>query len=182
MRQSTKVGAALAVAFVALVLSPAEVSGQSPVPISAQSEQAITANPFLIAMGWFNVEYERRINPTTTWGISGSLADVEDFKYRSAKFLFRYYPQEVALSGLFVGGRTGVYSVDDSTGSFITGTEGADLFFGAGVEIGYTWLLGRERRFAMSVGGGVSRLFGGDLEGAPLAIPTVRLVNLGVAF
>jgi hypothetical protein len=171
----------LGLTFVPLLLIPTAAIAQS-TPTPVERQQAITANPFLLLGGWFNVEYERRINPTTTWGLSGSLAELENFKYRSAKFLFRYYPQEAALSGLFIGGRTGIYRVDEDTGAFLFGTQDTKLFFALGVELGYTWLLGREHRFAISLGGGLSRLFGGDLEDAPLTIPNIRLVNIGVAF
>ncbi len=167
----------LALLFVALFILPTEASAQS----LQTHKQTITLNPFLVAVGWFNGEYERRINRTTTWGVSGSFADLEDLQYRSAKFLFRYYPQETALSRLFIGSRTGVYHFGESTGSFLTSTPGSEVVFGVGVEIGYTWLLGSERHFAISVGGGLSRLFGGDPEDGPL-LPNARLVNIGVAY
>ena len=167
--------------MVSLVLLANPAWGQS-ARTSVEHQQAVTANPFLSVAGWFNAEYERKIGPTTTWGLSGSLAEYEDFQYRSAKFLFRYYPQEAALSRLFVGGRTGVYSLHDQEGDGLRGTEDSKSFFAVGVELGYTWLLGSERHFAVSIGGGMSRLFGGDLEDAQLMIPTVRLVNIGVAF
>jgi hypothetical protein len=35
---------------------------------------------------------------------------------------------------------------------------------------------------AISMGAGVNRLFGGELEGASLALPSLRLVNVGIAF
>ena len=55
-------------------------------------------------------------------------------------------------------------------------------FFGAGFEIGYSWLLGANRNIGLSLGAGATRLFGGELDGASLTIPTVRLINLGIAF
>lgn len=163
------------------LLVPSAASAQSPSPIGAHT-QAVTANPFLTVVGWFNAEYERRLSPTTTWGLSGSLAELDDFRYRSGKLLLRYYPQEDALSGLFLGGRTGVYHVVDRVGGGLTGSDDSEAFFAVGVELGYNWLLGRERHFVISIGGGISRLFGGDLEDASQSIPTIRIVNIGVAF
>ena len=34
----------------------------------------------------------------------------------------------------------------------------------------------------MSIGFGVNRLFGADLDGVPVILPSVRLVNVGFAF
>ena len=59
--------------------------------------------------------------------------------------------------------------------------EAASLF-GAGFEIGYNWLLGSDRNFDVSIGVGATRLFGGALAGAPVVIPTIRLINLGISF
>jgi hypothetical protein len=56
------------------------------------------------------------------------------------------------------------------------------VFFGLGFELGYTWLFGSRRNFAVSTGAGATRLFGGDIAGASLTIPTLRLFNVGVAF
>jgi hypothetical protein len=57
-------------------------------------------------------------------------------------------------------------------------------FFGFGLDVGYSWLLGAQERFAVSLGAGAVRLFGGDLEDADvnLTLPTIRLINVGVAF
>jgi hypothetical protein len=172
------------VVFVAGLAVAAPAAAQEP-PVSRHGhDQAITANPFLLVIGWVNVEYERRINSSSTWGVSGSIFDLDDFGYRSAKVLYRYYPQQDALSGLFVGGRTGAYHLEDRVGGGLTGRvdDDSETFLAVGVEMGYVWLLGRDRKFAISLGGGLSRLFGGDLEGAPITIPTVRLINIGIAF
>ena len=59
---------------------------------------------------------------------------------------------------------------------------GSATFGGLGFELGYTWLLGPPQRVGISIGGGASRLFGSDLDGATLTVPTIRLVNVGIAF
>jgi len=64
----------------------------------------------------------------------------------------------------------------------VTAESDSDVFVGLGFEIGYTWLFGADRHFALSLGAGATRLFGGDVEGASLTIPTLRLFNVGVAF
>ena len=60
--------------------------------------------------------------------------------------------------------------------------EATGRFFGLGFELGYNWLLGAKKNISIGMGAGATRLFGGDLNGASLTIPTVRLVNVGIAF
>ena len=158
------------------VAGPASAQGVAPVPVP--HNQVVSANPFGLIFGWFNAEYERRLTPATTWGVSGSMLDVDDFEYRNGTALLRYYPQGAALKGFFLGGRTGVYHVSNEDG---TGDDSA-TFFGAGFEIGYTWLMGPRQRVGVSIGAGANRLFGSDLDGATLTIPSVRVINVGIAF
>jgi len=160
-----------------MMLTPARVVAQttSAAP-STDHAQIISSNPFGLMFEWFNVEYERRMTPSTTWSASVSWfsRDDDDFDYVSGGGAVRYYPSGTALRGFYLGGRGGVYRLSDGLDS---GT-----FFGAGFEIGYDWLLGSRQNVGLSIGIGATRLFGGDLEGAPLAIPTLRLLNLGIAF
>jgi hypothetical protein len=51
-----------------------------------------------------------------------------------------------------------------------------------GFEIGFTYLFGVRQNYALSVGAGVVKLFGGDLENESTTLPTIRVVNLGMAF
>ena len=50
------------------------------------------------------------------------------------------------------------------------------------MDIGYAWLLGSSQRVGVSLGVGVTRVFGGDLDGGSMAIPNIRLLNVGIAF
>ncbi len=168
------------------------------VPVTAQSSSSdappnnhlITTNPFLILFSWWNVEYEYRIANNSTIGLAGSYSTFEDdeddeygdsAKYLSTYAIYRYYPSGKAHSGFYFGGRLGFTSVeleyyDDSP------TEKGTAY-GFGLDVGYTWLLGDNQNFAVSVGGGATRLFGGDLEDDQAAfLPIIRLVNIGVAF
>jgi hypothetical protein len=63
----------------------------------------------------------------------------------------------------------------------VTDTFESETLGGAGVELGYTWLLGSAHRLGISTGGGAVRLFGGSVTDAPVFIPTVRL-NVGITF
>ena len=130
----------------------------------------VSANPFLLLVGWFNAEYERKLDETWTVGLSGSYFSLSDHdeEYVSANAVFRYYPQGAALTGFNIDPRLGVFHVDeidDSGGSF-----------GVGCELGYTWLLGAERNFSISLGAGGTRLTSGTV------VPSARVVNVGWAF
>ena len=138
--------------------------------------QVISANPFLLLGEWWNVEYERKISPTGTVGVIGSHVsfDDDDVGYNSLNGFFRYYPQGAALSGFYFGGRLGIHQGSDEV------DEGHA--YGLGVDIGYCWLLGESRGFYIGLGIGASRLFGGDIEEDRVVIPSIRLINIGVAF
>jgi hypothetical protein len=166
-------------AFVVTLLCAVPVSAQNATPVPVSHNQTVSANPFGLVFGWFNAEYERKLTPSTTWGVSGSFFDFDDFEYRNGNALLRHYPQGAALKGFFLGARGGVYHVGHDDG----GIDDDDAtFFGAGFELGYTWLMGRTQRVGVSLGAGANRLFGADLDGATLTLPSVRLVNVGIAF
>jgi Protein of unknown function (DUF3575) len=136
--------------------------------------QVISASPFLLMFKWFNVDYERRVSPSVTLGASGSYLPVDGFDYGRATLHARYYPQGAALTGFYMGGQTGIHRAGTKRDH--------GVFFGAGVDVGYAWLLGAKRNHAFSVGLGTTRLFGRDLDGYALMIPNARLVNIGFAF
>jgi hypothetical protein len=53
--------------------------------------------------------------------------------------------------------------------------------FGFGFDVGYSWLLGAERKFYIGLGIGATRLFGGDIDES-VTLPSIRLLNVGIAF
>lgn len=151
-----------------------------PATSSAQAEasppgNAISANPFLLLFEWFNAEWEHRLAPNASLGVSAARFSVNDGAdvYTSLNGLARLYPQERAPSGFFVGGRLGVHRLDlDTIGE-------GESAFGIGIEVGYTWLLGSNQNYVVSLGLGVTRLFADEGESA---LPGLRLVNVGWAF
>jgi hypothetical protein len=165
------------VGFLFLVGMPLKALGQDagtrdPVP----HDQAISANPFLLLFEWFNIEYERKVSDAGTFGFtaSGFSFDDGDETYRGLGAFYRYYPQGAALSGFSLGGRLGYHRVSDDD-------DDGDAF-ALGVDLGYSWLLGAERNFYIGIGIGATRLFGGDIDGGRVVIPSFRLVNIGFAF
>jgi hypothetical protein len=157
------------------VVVPSVARAQAPgtrTPVA--NNHVVSTNPFLLMLDYGNVEFERKHTETRTFGASVSRAGLGEFDYTNVQGFYRYYPQQAALTGFYIGGRGGMHHV--------SGLDASGNFFGMGVEIGYGWLFGARRNFAVSLGGGVNRLFGGDLDGASLTYPTARLVNVGWSF
>ncbi|MEW5981832.1 MAG: DUF3575 domain-containing protein [Acidobacteriota bacterium] len=152
------------------VLAAPQEGTKTPVP----HDQILSANPFGLMLRWWNVEYERKVTGSSTWGVAASFLTAGDLDFGSVNALYRYYPQGAALSGFFLGGRAGYYRGwdDDETG----------FGLGLGFEIGYTWLLGRHRNIGLSLGTGLTRIVAGNINDGPSVLPTVRLLNLGIAF
>jgi Protein of unknown function (DUF3575) len=169
--------AALVVVSAVAMLSAVPAFAQTPqegTKVPVPHNQVISANPFGLVLRWWNVEFERKITPSSTWGVSGSALGVDDVDFASVNGLWRYYPQGAALTGVFLGARAGVYHGSDIDESHTA--------FGVGFEVGYTWLLGARRNVGLSLGVGLTRLVGSDGEDWPAALPTIRLLNVGIAF
>ena len=165
--------------FIGLVLAaaPSLASAQTIAPgtkLPVSNKQVVSANPFLLMAEWVNVEFERKLTDSGTVGVSASSVGIDDADYRNFQAFYRFYPQGASLTGFYIGGRGGVHRVSEGRES---GTA-----FGLGFELGYGWLFGAKRNFAVSLGAGATRLFGGDLHGASPLIPTLRLVNIGWSF
>lgn len=139
---------------------------------AASHQQLVSSNPFGFVFEWYNVEYERKITPGTSLGFTASYATPSDERIGAGNAILRFYPQGTAFKGLYLGGRAGAYYVDDADDN--------GVFFGAGVEIGYTWLLGKRKNWYIGLGGGVTRVFG--LSGGDALIPQIRFVNFGYSF
>lgn len=165
----------LAFACALLIAGRSSATAQSTLePPAADNRQVISANPFLLMFGIASIEYQRKHTDATTWGASTSIFGFDNARYGNASAFYRYYPVGKALNGFFVGGRGGVHRVSYA--------RDAGVFYGLGVEVGYDWLLGERKNFSVGIGAGVTRLFGGSLDGVSLTVPTVRLVNLGWSF
>ena len=171
--------------FLSIFIMSAVADGGYAAAAGAESSVArrhiVSTNPILDLFTWYNAEYEFRLAPTSTIGMNGSFISIgdDDEDYKSISGFYRYYPQGAAPAGFFFGGRLGVYDVNNKDDD---GKKKSATFYGFGIDIGYTWLLGDTRRFALSLGIGAVRLFGGDLEDIAATLPTVRLVNVGIAF
>ncbi len=160
-------------AVAVLSVGPSAASAQETPPPNGD---VISANPFLLLFEWFNAEWEHRLAPNRTVGISGSHFSANDVSYTTSSLLLRVYPQERAPGGMFLGARAGGHYIAEDD-SFFDPDE--DFAFGFGIEVGYTWIFGSEQDFVLSMGAGVTRLF---TDVGDTFIPNVRLVNVGWAF
>ena len=149
----------------------------------------LTTNPFLFLFNWYNIEYELRVAKHSTVGFAGSYvtfdSDEDDVindkeTYAGGSIIYRYYAQGHAPGGFYLGGRLGMYSIELEETN--TGISDKETTYGFGVDVGYTWLLGDTHRFAISIGAGAIRYFGGDLGDAKAGLPIIRLVNIGFRF
>ena len=175
MRGTMKVTLLLAVVLGASL--PGHASAQAPgTKVPVPHDHVLSANPILLLFEWANVEYERKISPTSTVGVAGSWISLDDGheEYKSVNGFYRYYPQGAALTGFYIGGRLGFHRVT-------TYSDEGNLF-GVGIDVGYSWLLGANRSFYVSMGVGANRLFGEDINDGSATLPTLRLVNIGFAF
>jgi hypothetical protein len=156
-----------------LFAAPASAQAQAPAP----RQQVVSANPFGILLGVFNIEYERKVAAPSTLGIGGSYLSEDDLDYLNVDVFYRYYPSQRPMDGLAFGVKVGVTNVTDY-GSFV----------GVGFDVNYSWLLGRNDGFYVGLGFGLKRLYGtpgedeDPFDDVLKVIPTFRIVNIGVAF
>jgi hypothetical protein len=136
---------------------------------------------------WWNIEYELRIASHSTVGLTGSYVTFEDDEdnddketYEGGAIMYRYYAQGHAPGGFYAGARLGIYNIEIEEP--ITEERESGTTYGFGIDVGYSWLLGKNPKFVVSIGAGVIRYFGGDLDDAKAGLPIIRLINLGFAF
>ncbi|HTK55867.1 MAG TPA: hypothetical protein VL295_03530 [Gemmatimonadales bacterium] len=157
--------ALLALAFA--VTTAVRAAAQAP---GAPPTQVVSANPFGLLLEWFNAEYEHTAGESYTVGVGGSTFTSDGDRYVNIDAFWRFYPQETpeAFRGWSFGVKAGPTVIGDKT------------YFGAGIDVNRSWILGKQDNFYVGVGFGLKRLWGHD-EGLKF-IPTFRLVNIGIAF
>jgi hypothetical protein len=164
------------VAFSLIILILVSAAPASAQATRVEPAQVLSTSPILLMWKWINVDYERKIAPAFTLGASASYLPGDGSDYARATFHARFYPERSALTGFYFGGQAGVHRTGDDYRS------GEEVFFGAGMDVGYAWVLGPNRDVGASVGFGTTRVFAGDHRGGSYAIPNLRLLNVGFAF
>jgi uncharacterized protein DUF3575 len=174
----------------ALTLTATTARAQT-VDLPVQSN-VLSINPFGFLFEWYNAEFEHAFGSTATWSIGvghlnfGDDEDNDQTSYTSADIKLRYYPSAEAPTKFSAGiafGYSRVTDEDPAPG----GGGGVESKFDAlsiGIDLGYSWLLGRTRQFFIGTGIGAKRLFpiGDDSDDdETFGYPTVRL-SIGYAF
>ena len=155
----------------------------------------LSTNPILFIFTWYGLELEFAASQRATIGVQGTYFQMDDQTedddpldlvyedtYTVLNAFIRYYPT-ASFKGFFIGAKGGIYNIKHESES----TKEEGTAYGLGVDIGYGWLLGETERISVSIGVGASRLFGGDLDDDDeddvlVVIPSVRLINVGIAF
>jgi hypothetical protein len=165
--------------FLALCSFPTQAQAQESEREPVTHGHVISGSPLLLLGGWFNAEYERKVNGSMTVGIAGGWLDMDNDDYTSVSGFFRVYPQDGAFTGFYLGGRGGIHRVNEAQAS--GGSDHSSTAFGLGIDVGYSWLLGPGRSFYVGLGVGATHLFG-DIGNANSTIPALRLLDVGIAF
>ena len=148
----------------------------------------LSINPFGFLFEWYNLEYEHAFSSTASWSLGvghlnfGDNDDDDETSYTSADIKLRYYPSAEAPTKFSAGIAFGYSRVSDED----PGIPGQDDFdaLSIGIDLGYSWLLGRTRQFFIGTGIGAKRLFpiGDDSDDdETFGYPTLRL-SIGYAF
>jgi hypothetical protein len=133
----------------------------------------VSSNPIGLLFEWYNGEFERALNSTTSLAIAGSTfsdLDVDDdVSYAAVDGIIRYYPSARALNGFSIGGSIGLVNFDDDYDCTEIDIEfGCEDNVGTAATIGvrgdYVWILGRDQHFSVATGIGARRVLGGDLD------------------
>lgn len=167
-RAATTTVVVLAATAVPLVAQP--IPSPHGTPSQSATRHVVSANPFGLLFGLFNAEYERTVNDPLTVGAGGSFFEDGNDDYVNADVFVRYYPSGRPLDGWAFGVKAGLTNV------------GSGTYPGVGVDVNWSRVMGRRDNFYLGIGFGLKRLLGADSSEVVPLVPTIRLVNIGVAF
>jgi hypothetical protein len=180
----------VALAFIGSRSVRAQLGEQgSRVPIANRSYVAF--NPMGIPFDIFTAEVESGVAQGITLGGVASHVDIDNDRYTSLDFKFRYYPSEVVLRGFSLGASVGYlgYSTPGAQSNVFPGSaDNSRVSMNAptiGIIIDYNWLLGSQHRFLVGTGLGAKRVLASADQrrtvGLDRAYPTARF-TVGLAF
>lgn len=166
-----------------LLAAPAHAQDEA---IPPPHRTLITANPFGLLVDYYNVEVERAVSDVASISLAFERSTADDNNVTAGDVRFRYYPQARVFSGIALGASLGYgkFNEDIDDGEFEPG-DTDDTMSGPtlGLEVDYSWLVGRDRRLYIGLGFGIRRLLsGGDNDGDPTLIPGGRYFGVGYTF
>ncbi len=171
----------LTVLVAGVLLFAPSLSAQAPAE-AAPGSRLVSIDPAaLIFFGWVSVEFEQSMGSSSTWGLAVTHFDWRDRNYSSFDVKGRYYLEGERLEGVAIGSSIGL----TRPGSEEREDEDSldpTLALGVGFNVEYQWLLGEERRLALTTEAGGKRLFFlQDRQGASRLLPQLR-VSIGWVF
>jgi hypothetical protein len=169
-----------------LCAAPALAQDAPAAPAPAPYRTLVTANPIGLLADYYNVEVERALSTVTSVSLAFERSTADDDNVTAGDVRFRYYPQARVFSGIALGASIGYgkFNEDLDDGEFEPGDDD-DSMEGPtiGLEVDYSWLLGRDRRLYVGLGLGARRLLsGGDDDGDPTLVPGGRYFAIGYTF
>jgi hypothetical protein len=171
------------VGLLGVVLAHAVGAQQTLIPIRNRTYVGI--NPLGVPFEIFTAEIESGVAQGITLGGTVSHIDVDNDRYTSADFKFRYYPGDVVLRGFSIGANLGFlrYSnvVSDSAGSTRQSLDTPVL----GLLTDYNWMLGSQGRLLIGTGLGAERILASAEDRKRVDIERARLTArfiIGIAF
>jgi hypothetical protein len=177
------------IAGLAAIIVARTVSAQastSPTLIPIPNRSYVGFDPLAIPFDIYSAEGESGVAQGITLGGAGSYIDVDDHRYTSFDFKFRYYPGEVVLRGFSLGATAGYlrYSTPEETpGGFrVRQSISAPTI---GIIADYNWMLGFDRRFLVGTGLGAKRILLGADQRASVDLDRAYLTarfTVGLAF
>ncbi|MEP6492300.1 MAG: hypothetical protein ABJF01_06470 [bacterium] len=150
--------------------------------IPIENRTYIGVNPLGVLFQIFSLELESGVAQGMTAGGTVSYVDVDNDRYTSADFKFRYYPGEVVLRGFSLGATVGVLRY--STLSDSSRRESLDAPT-IGAVADYNWMLGTNHRLVIGTGIGAKRILAGTEDRRRVDIPRATVTGrfiVGVAF
>jgi len=177
-------GAAVLAAVVAFGAVVRPVSAQAtntsarvPIPYTSY----ISINPLGIPFDIFSVEAESGIAQGMTLGGSASHTEIDNQRWSSADFKFRYYPSEIVLKGFSIGASAGLLRYSDIINDVRQTIDTPTL----GLLLDYNWMLGGTHRFIVGTGLAAKRILAGSGDRAKVDLDRAQLsarFTVGVAF
>jgi hypothetical protein len=157
--------------------------------ISSDVRQILSINPVMPILGYFQGEYEARLQDNLAVAVAASYTEFDQVRYTNLDAKLRLYPAERGMQGLGLAAGLGTGSLQREAAycaervardERCRRTEHAPTF---SVEGHYQWLLGTKRATAITLGGGVKRYFVSDANdyGIQRILPTLRL-TVGYGF
>jgi len=172
----------LVVGLLSVALADAVSAQQTLIPIRNRTYVAV--NPVGVLFEIFTAEVESGVAQGITLGGTASHIDLDNDRYSSAEFKFRYYPGDVVLRGFSIGATLGFLrysSLADTTGATRESLDTPTI----GLIGDYNWMLGRQGRLLIGTGVGAERILAGSDDrkrvGIEHARATARFV-IGIAF